>query len=276
MALHDDGARPSQDSKELNRFQVWEKYQGVAMHFNDLLMRLRSQSLAAVGVFATLAGVLAKEDIAADTRWGLMSAVFALLSAFWAAIWILDFGYYNRLLTGAVDALLELEALPPDSKLESLTLSTRIEEIVVGRREGPPRVSSKARRKTLWFYSIVLVALLTGLAVSVGNWRGWIGAQEPAARTPPPARGSQTLSCAGEETGKVKGWKATHTLVFECIDGKCTTRFGTQSFDVERDEEGRYVSLDVHYFEYDPATGEVQGVSGAPYYYFTGTCSPTT
>src|SRR5664280_1831888 len=33
---------------------VWEKYEDIAMHFNDLLIRLRTQALAAVAAISTL------------------------------------------------------------------------------------------------------------------------------------------------------------------------------------------------------------------------------
>jgi hypothetical protein len=67
-------------------FEVWKEYQKIATHFNDLLIRIRSQSLAAVATFATIAGVLVKgESINADLRWGALTAVFGILSIFWVA-----------------------------------------------------------------------------------------------------------------------------------------------------------------------------------------------
>jgi hypothetical protein len=43
---------------------LWAKYEDIAMHFNDLLMRLRSQSLAGIAAVSVLVGVFSKEGIA--------------------------------------------------------------------------------------------------------------------------------------------------------------------------------------------------------------------
>jgi hypothetical protein len=36
---------------------LWEKYEDIAMHFNDLLIRLRTQSLAGVAALSALVGI---------------------------------------------------------------------------------------------------------------------------------------------------------------------------------------------------------------------------
>jgi hypothetical protein len=120
-------------------FKVWNQYEAMAMHFNDLLMRLRSQSLGAAAAFATAAAVLLKNDSAGtDVRWGPLTAVFLFLLGFWIAIWFLDFCYYNRLLLGAVAALEEVEAVSRQGarRVSELSLSTRIEEAVVHAEHG--------------------------------------------------------------------------------------------------------------------------------------------
>lgn len=148
-------------------FETWKQYQAVAMHFNDLLMRLRSASLAAVGAFAAIAGVVVKTDVAPDLRWGTLAGVFLLLASFWLAMWVLDFQYYNRLLIGAVDALIELEEHSKTSaKIDQLVLSTRIEAVVAeGKRPGRGKLGREGAR--WWFYSIVFVTLLGGFGFSV-------------------------------------------------------------------------------------------------------------
>jgi hypothetical protein len=35
-------------------FDVWDKYEAIAMHFNDLLIKLRTQALAAVAALSTI------------------------------------------------------------------------------------------------------------------------------------------------------------------------------------------------------------------------------
>jgi hypothetical protein len=145
-----------------NRFELWKEYEGVAMHFNDLIIRLRSQSLGGVAAFATLAGVVAKSDMQADLRWEFLAGAFVLLSLFWIAVWVLDMGYYNRLLTGAVDALLiiEKESKGSDS-VDRIELSTKIEEHVKSGHGGGTNFC-----RTI-FYVLVLFALLLGFAASV-------------------------------------------------------------------------------------------------------------
>jgi hypothetical protein len=148
-------------------FEAWKQYQAVAMHFNDLLMRLRSQSLAAVAAFSAIAGVVLRGDVDANLRWSALSGVFLLLSLFWLAIWILDFRYYNRLLIGAVDALIEIERASKNGmRVGELVLSTRIEAIVAERTD--PVAGRLGREQARWFfYTIVFLTLLGGLTYSI-------------------------------------------------------------------------------------------------------------
>jgi hypothetical protein len=66
---------------------LWAKYEDITMHFNDLLMRLRSQSLAGIAAVSTLVGLFTKEG-AADVQLGWMQAtgIFIAMAAFWVAI----------------------------------------------------------------------------------------------------------------------------------------------------------------------------------------------
>ena len=263
-------------------FEVWKQYEEVAMHFNDLLMRLRSQSLAAIVAFAALAGVVLRGDIDSGFRWGVLSGVFLLLALFWVAIWVLDFAYYNRLLLGSVEALLAVEAQSKTgATVGDLFLSTQIEAAVAGRI--PKRSGHWARAKARWlFYGIVFVALLSGLVVSVvagrgaGMFRTATSSQggAPVNSTPtarPALAGISLFDCEGKETGKVEGWVAKEQLLLTCSDKNCQAQFGVEKFATVRDEDGRYSGL-THYFEFDPALGVVQGITGSPYYYFTGKC----
>src|ERR1700737_1325484 len=149
--------------KGFDVFTLWKEYEAVAMHFNDLLIRIRTQSLAAVAAFATVAGLLLKEgSISHELRWGTLIVVFAALSIFWLAIWILDFTYYNRLLLGAVNSLMEIEKQSTQgNSVSAINLSTQIENAVAleGGAEPERRNLSQGR---WWFYSLVF-ALLLGL-----------------------------------------------------------------------------------------------------------------
>ena len=157
----------------LNLFSVWKEYEGVAMHFNDLLIRLRTQALGGVAALAALAAVMVRGDLTASLRWSVLACAFILLILFWVAVWILDLRYYNRLLHGAVKALLEIEELSRDNRpLAGLTLSTRIEETAErGIGQGPGENTCFAGgRLTVWcFYASVCLGLLTGLGISLLN-----------------------------------------------------------------------------------------------------------
>src|SRR5437667_124517 len=83
-------------------FDVWDKYEKIAMHFNDLIIKLRTQALAGVAALSTLVTLFAKSDVASSGAWGIAAFIFGGLCLAWVAIWIIDFSYYNRLLTGAV------------------------------------------------------------------------------------------------------------------------------------------------------------------------------
>jgi hypothetical protein len=151
---------------------LWEKYEDIAMHFNDLIIRLRTQALAGVAALSTLVGVFAKADIGPFSySWEIAGFVFLALAAFWIAIWILDFAYYNKLLIGAVAALIELERRSQTTNIVlEINLSTRIEESVRGDLAFPGTLTEwqkvNIRRGRVAFYSIVLVALLAGAGLS--------------------------------------------------------------------------------------------------------------
>jgi hypothetical protein len=153
-------------------FRVWKHYETIAMHFNELIMRLRIQALAGVAAISTLAGVLGKgaDNQAAD--WGLMTGVFFFLCVFWVAIWVLDFRYYTRLLLGAVDALLRLEQLSQtQARVTEINMSTLIERAVDSSSYAGASEAEKAKRWRLafgrrWFYILVFGALVFGLLFS--------------------------------------------------------------------------------------------------------------
>lgn len=119
-------------------FHVWVKYQDTAAHFNDLVMRLRTQALAGIAVLVVLAEVATSGGVSSELRWTLLADAFFLLALFWFAICILDFGYYDRLLDGAFAALLRIEARSKRTSGQlSLDLSTTIEQAL---RRAPLRL----------------------------------------------------------------------------------------------------------------------------------------
>ncbi len=119
------------------RFQVWQEYEKIAMHFNDLLIRLRTQALGGVAAVAVLAAVIVRGDISATLRWEVLAAAFLMLVLFWVAVFLLDECYYNRLLEGAVDAIVELEDCDINGKpFPGLKMSRRIEEVIATGKPG--------------------------------------------------------------------------------------------------------------------------------------------
>jgi hypothetical protein len=143
------------------------------MHFNDLLMKLRTQALAGVAALSALVGIFGQTDKQA-TNWKMAAIVFGFLICFWVAIWIIDFLYYNRLLLGAVRAILDLEEnSKTQTTIKHIDVSTKIELAVAGEL-GVSDDRCRDLRLSLgrWvFYSVVLFALLCGFALSAYEWR---------------------------------------------------------------------------------------------------------
>ena len=152
-------------------FELWKKYEDMAMHFNDLIIKLRTQALAAVAALATIVGVFAKADTDAHTRWEMVAFAFFILLIFWIAIWVIDFRYYNRLLIGAVSALIELEKQSKDKlRVRHIDISTRIEAAVAGKLGLEGTNLSLGR----WaFYGLVTFALIVGFVFSLCHVISW-------------------------------------------------------------------------------------------------------
>lgn len=141
---------------------AWEKHEQIAMHFNDLIIKVRIQALGAIAALITIGGVLLKTLPAEPHQpWGLIATVLTILLVFWIAIWLLDFCYYNRLLAGAVASIVALEeAINKDEKI-TFNMSHMIESAVVGNNSNKgPLVGP------LLFYSIVSAVLFIGLVYS--------------------------------------------------------------------------------------------------------------
>jgi hypothetical protein len=154
-------------------FRTWKEYERVAMHFNNLLIRLRTQSLGAVAAFATLAGVALRGDVPVQVRWGTLAATFFLLAFFWLAIWILDFAYYNRLLLGAVKELIAIEKASSDGVgLKQITLSTGIQNALENSESWRSMSYWRSSIGRWLFYSIVFCVLLLGLGESINKAGG--------------------------------------------------------------------------------------------------------
>jgi hypothetical protein len=142
--------------------ELWAQHEDIAIHFNDLLMKLRLQSLAGIAAVSTLVGIFTKEGVAdAHVGWMVATAIFVALALFWIAIWCLDFFYYNRLLMGAVAALTQLERDISSGAVASsgIKMSTMIEGEF--KKSIWPSFGASVSG-VLWFYGIVLAVILAG------------------------------------------------------------------------------------------------------------------
>jgi hypothetical protein len=102
---------------------VWKKYEDVAMHFNELIMRWRLQAIGGLAALVTAAGFVVGDASTLLVRYRAMLILSLMLTFAWAAVGLIDLLYYRLLLRGAVDAIIELEKTHPQ-----LTLSTQIEQ----------------------------------------------------------------------------------------------------------------------------------------------------
>lgn len=103
----------NEEIKDFDKYylKVWKNYEDIAMHFNDLIIRLRIQSIGGIAALATIIGIILKNTTGNNEvfNYGLAILAIICLMLFWVAIWVLDLRYYNRLLEGSVNAILELE-----------------------------------------------------------------------------------------------------------------------------------------------------------------------
>ena len=128
-------------------FKLWSKYEDIAMHFNELIIKLRVQALGGLTISGTLATALFKGENGSNS----LKLLVPFFLAGWIAIYFIDMHYYNRLLSGAADAIVELE-----EQFKSIKLSKKITEEIRKSENG----------RTL-FYSIVSIALVI---ISIYFW----------------------------------------------------------------------------------------------------------
>lgn len=126
--------------------QLWFHYEEIAMHFNELLLRYRMQLMGGAGAIGTLLSYLIGSRIKDVTvRHWVVFVVSLVLLVIISAAAALDLFYYNQLLLGAVDALLEFENMHP-----IINMSTRIEE----------QISNRGLITIRTVYAIILLPLL--------------------------------------------------------------------------------------------------------------------
>jgi hypothetical protein len=105
---------------------LWHHYEEIAMHFNSLIMQFRLEVIGGAGALGTLASYLIGGKVIDPWQQNWLRALVS--SGLWVLIVaaaILDLGYYDRLLRGAVNALLDFEKQHP-----GIQMSVKIEETV--------------------------------------------------------------------------------------------------------------------------------------------------
>ena len=163
-------------------FKLWKSYEEVAMHFNDLIIRLRIQSIGGLAALATVLGIVLKTSNGTDETFNYGLAILALifLMLCWIAIWVLDLRYYNRLLEGSVNAILELEKNKESFfKKREIDLSTNIErafKVEFEHEINDEEVKGIGRKHFFingrkWFYGIVFSALAIVFLFTICMWR---------------------------------------------------------------------------------------------------------
>lgn len=96
-----------------DQFRLWAKYEEIAMHFNDLLMRWRLQAIGGMVTLVMVAGTVIKDVEDPQKRYSAMLLLSGTLLCAWVGLAVMDICYYRRLLTGAVSELVRLEKLLP-------------------------------------------------------------------------------------------------------------------------------------------------------------------
>lgn len=165
---------------EIDVQALWCKYEDIAMHFNDLLIQLRTRSLAGIAAVATLIGVFA-DNLSNNPsfNWFIAACIFTSLTFIWIAIYWLDVRYYNRLLVGAIKGIVALESeISNPESIKGIQLSTTIE------REFKEKLPLETPTGVLFFYGIVffLIASAAIAATAMTIFSGDVPA--PIAPTP--------------------------------------------------------------------------------------------
>lgn len=159
--------------RRLTYLALWKEYEAVAMHFNELIIKLRTQALGGVAAISAITGFLSAtkeaQTVTGLSSMRLLEIVFLVLAAFWVALFCLDFLYYRVLLNGAVEAILELE------EESGIKLSTRIDRRLGFWRWNLKENCAVRMAKWLWwtsgqilFYFIVF-GMLLWLSVQAGS-----------------------------------------------------------------------------------------------------------
>jgi len=139
------------DYKILNLYiKEWEVIINTQMHFNDLLLRFRSITLTA---FVTLIGItIAIQEVISLTNQDII-LILIIIATLWITAFILDFGYYNRLLLGSVAQALKFDKSETFKQYGLFGMTSCINEHI-----QPP--TSRVLLIFYYLFPLVVVAIL--------------------------------------------------------------------------------------------------------------------
>jgi hypothetical protein len=137
-------------------FEAWKSIVDVQMHFNDMVMRVRNLAITLLAAIFGAAALSLEKNLYfhvfnRDIHIAFWIICFGTLA--WLGVGLMDWGYYNRLLLGAVKKATDIEE---QNKIDPIfgMVGMITEE---SRRVGPFRIY--ARHKILFFY--LFIALVT-------------------------------------------------------------------------------------------------------------------
>jgi|GEM_PF-5769800 len=103
-----------------NVLQLWFHYEEVAMHFNQMIIQYRLQVMAGTGIVGTVGSyIVGSKSKEPETLYALRAFFSCGLLVLFISAAAIDLLYYNELLLGAVDALIELESRHPEINLST-------------------------------------------------------------------------------------------------------------------------------------------------------------
>lgn len=108
-----------------NVINLWFHYEQVAMHFNELIIEYRLHLMSAIGGIGAFSGYLISGKVHSRLmRSELTVLVSTILIIVFLAAAMLDLCYYDKLLQGSIDALVQFEASHPPINMSTLIAKT--------------------------------------------------------------------------------------------------------------------------------------------------------
>ena len=143
-----------EDNEKNIEFKKWIFYQETARHFNELIIDLRTKSLTVVVSLSAASLIISQKLIVQFISNFIISCAIFVIYLFWKCIYIIDIYYYQNLLIGTVQTILESE----ESDKLGLNLSRNISK-------------STSEKFTSLFYNISSSILLILSLIFIMIWK---------------------------------------------------------------------------------------------------------